>query len=300
MTDRPLAGIILAGGEGRRLRALVRGIVGDDRPKQFCPVVGPETLLDQTRRRAELLVERTRLVTVVTAAHERYFTPALRGVAPETIVVQPGGRGTAPAILYAVMRLAALGHEGPVAVFPSDHHVSDDRAFMSSVGDAAEVTRDHPRRIVMLGIFPDRPEAEYGWIEPAERLPGAATRAVYAVRRFWEKPSRAVTERLRDAGALWNSFVLIGERAAFDDLIRRAAPSLWGAFRPLAAAHASRAAADAVYAGLETVDFSGDVLQARPGALGVLPVSGIDWNDLGDPERVRSTQRQLDRRAVTA
>jgi mannose-1-phosphate guanylyltransferase len=50
MIDRPLAGIILAGGEGVRLRAYVRALVGDERPKQFCAIVGRETLLEQTRR----------------------------------------------------------------------------------------------------------------------------------------------------------------------------------------------------------------------------------------------------------
>src|SRR5213594_1551554 len=62
------AGIILGGGDGKRLRTLTRALTGDDRPKQFCAVVGRETLLEQTRRRARLLIPHERLLTVVTQA----------------------------------------------------------------------------------------------------------------------------------------------------------------------------------------------------------------------------------------
>src|SRR5436309_7899771 len=156
------AGIILGGGDGKRLRTLTRALTGDDRPKQFCAVVGRETLLEQTRRRARLLIPHERLLTVVTRKHERYFRPALVDAAPGTVVVQPEARGTAIAVLYALLRLEALGSTSAVAVLPSDHYVSDDGVFMTHVLSAFKIVQARRDLVVVLGIVADRPEPAYG------------------------------------------------------------------------------------------------------------------------------------------
>jgi nucleotidyltransferase-like protein len=133
--------IILAGGNGERLRPLTRRLVGDDRPKQYCPVVGEETLLDQTRRRAAALVTPDRTLIVVTREHEPYYAPALAELPARNVVEQPVGRGTAPAILYALLRLRTVAPGGTVAILPSDHYVDDDAAFMARV-EGADGGRD--------------------------------------------------------------------------------------------------------------------------------------------------------------
>src|SRR5437016_8599056 len=103
--------LILAGGDGRRLRPLTRQIAGDDRPKQFCPVLGGETLLEQTRRRVAALAPSERVLVVVVRAHERFYAPLLADVPSRCVVIQPENRGTAPAILYGLLRLTARSEE---------------------------------------------------------------------------------------------------------------------------------------------------------------------------------------------
>ena len=114
--------VILAGGDGVRLRSMTRGIAGDDRPKQFCPLVGEDALLTERRKRAALTVPAHRTLVVVNRAHERFYTPLLADLSAPALVAQPENRGTAPAILYALLVLAGRQAEADtVAFLPSDH-----------------------------------------------------------------------------------------------------------------------------------------------------------------------------------
>lgn len=285
-------GIILAGGEGTRLRALTRMITGDDRPKQFCPILGRETLLDRTRRRTALAVPPERTLVVVTRAHERFYAGQLVDVPSGHVVVQPANKGTAPAILYALLRLATLGPTDAVAVFPSDHHVSDDVTFMAHVDAAFQAVSARAELVVLLGITPDSPEVEYGWIEPGQPIPERHGHRLCRVRRFWEKPALELARALRARRCLWNSFVMVARVPALLALVRSARPELYDAFvgvRPYHGAVEEEQTVGSLYAHLTATSFARDVLATRPANLAVLPVTGVAWSDWGHPRRVLAT-----------
>ena len=278
--------VILAGGDGTRLQSLTRRITGDERPKQFCPLFGRHTLLEETQRRVALGLQKDRTIVVVNRAHERFYTDRSRN-ALSNLVEQPGNIGTAPAILYSAMKIASIDPQAMVAFFPSDHFVSDDARFMAHVRKAFDAARRARDLVILLGIEPERPETQYGWIEPGKPIQGH--KQLRRVRRFWEKPSyeQAVVLQLR--GCLWNSFVMVASARAVLDTIATATPALYEAF---AAAIHSFGTDDEftmmqkVYALLEDINFSDRIQTATPQRLAVLKVSGIQWNDLGEPKRV--------------
>lgn len=290
--DQPWA-ILLAGGDGKRLSALTRRITGDTTPKQFCPVIGNRTLLDQTRRRISLAIGEDRILTVLTRTHERFYRPVLSGIPSRNLVVQPHNRGTAPAILYALLRLAEEAPAARVALFPCDHFVDDDRKFMQHVGLAFEALRYRPELTVLLGITAGRPETSYGWMEPGETV---APGPVFAVRRFWEKPHEALARDLLRRHCLWNSFVMVAQVSSLLGLFMIALPGLYVAFRKVRATFGTvfeERTLERLYKDLPVSTFSDDVLMRHNANLGVLAVAGVQWSDLGDPQRVMETLNRL-------
>jgi mannose-1-phosphate guanylyltransferase len=289
--------LLLAGGEGRRLRSLTRQISGDARPKQFCPLFDGETLLDRTRHRADLLSRMDHQVVVVSREHAAYYAPLAGELAPDRLVVQPLNAGTGPGVLYPLLRIRHLAGNVPVTVYPSDHYISDEGAFVGSVASAVEVVRQRTDVVVLMGVEATVPETEYGWIETHENplpLPGEPA---FPIRRFWEKPSARLAKRLFEHGALWNSFVMVGWVDAFLALAARTAPPLLRALerlgRVIGTEHEPRVA-EQVYRSLAArpIGFSERILTPAADRLVTVRVKGVEWSDWGHPERLVATMRR--------
>ncbi|MBZ5633761.1 MAG: hypothetical protein LAO55_11620 [Acidobacteriia bacterium] len=276
-------GVILAGGDGKRLLPLTRRISGDDRPKQFCALTGGETLLDQTRGRLSGMIADRQTLFLLTQTHERFYVDQLAGVAEERLLIQPYNHGTAPAISYSLTHIDQLDPDAIVAFFPSDHHFANDEAFAAHMDLAFTQAELDPDHVILLGIQADAPEESYGWIEPGNRVAGGA---VSEVRRFWEKPSRRVAAQLMRDGCLWNSFVMVGRASAFLAMIRRTLPELLRSLESM-----DGRGLHELYARIPATNFSDEVLSKRPSDLTVLPARGLGWSDLGEPQRVLSAFR---------
>lgn len=288
--------VILAGGDGSRLLSLTRKITGDERPKQFCSFLGTGTLLDETRRRVELGFPPIKTMFSLTEKHECYYDSLLRDVPPRNLVVQPKNIGTAPAILYSLLRLEKLNPAASVGFFPSDHYFSDNKIFISYIEIAFDAVRLRPDSVILLGIKPESPDEDYGWIEP-EKSATDTTQNLWNVRRFWEKPAPALARELLSNGCLWNSFVMVGQVSAFLKMIRNSAAELYEKFdRIKSKLHTSEEerAIKTLYETLPETNFSTEVLVKSAEDLAVIPVTGSKWSDLGNPRRLLSALSEIE------
>lgn len=289
------AALILAGGDGIRLRDLTRFITGSNAPKQFCPVIGDSTLLDQTRNRVAALIPPNRTAIVVNRMHRGFYAPLLNDLPHHCLVEQAANRGTATAILYGLRRLAHLGADTTVAIFPSDHFVGDNARFMSHVEEAILAVEEVPARTVILGIAPRCAETAYGWIEPSA-AEAASRPKLFRVRKFWEKPRPELAVCFWRSGFLWNSFVVVGRVYRMLEMIRACAPRLFDSFECAFSSSGNKSEeqiADDVYRNLPSVGFSEEVLARCPSNLMVERVDDVEWNDLGEADRVLQTLRTI-------
>jgi mannose-1-phosphate guanylyltransferase len=286
-------GVILAGGDGTRLKLLTHSVSNDDRPKQFSPLLNGKTLLAQTRLRIERRVDPHRTLFVLNKAHESFYRDTLARVSPIQKVIQPSNRGTLPAILWSLLRIIRLDEDAVVAFFPSDHYYFQEEKFMAGVASGFALAELHPDKVILLGAAANRPETEYGWIEPEATLGSPVASKLSPVKRFWEKPSDPVAQTLLDRGCLWNTFVMVGRVSAFLSTIQQAVPLIYRTFESiLLTPVALELEADLmrpIYDQLPVADFSKLVLSASTERLCVTSLGDIGWSDLGDPQRLITT-----------
>lgn len=281
--------VILAGGEGMRLRPLVRRMLGADRPKQYVRLLGQQTLLRQTLDRVSLAIPEERTLVVTVRRHAGYISEEFSGGTHPRILAQPLDRGTAAGVLYPAHWIAWRNPEATVAIFPSDHFMLGETSFMAHVAEVVAWVEKHPERLVLLGAPPSSPEVEYGWIEPGEALGDVSTGPVRAVRQFWEKPSVARARACLESGHLWNTSVLVGKVATLVQTGWQALPALSDRLAHIEPFVGTPEEADAVrqaYELMPRANFSKDVLEATGDALAVSRLPRIVWSDLGSPHRV--------------
>jgi mannose-1-phosphate guanylyltransferase len=298
-TNDPSWAIVLAAGEGTRLRELTTES-GVATPKQYCSLRGGRSLLGDAIARAARSVPRKRIVVVVAEEHRRFFEPELAGLPAENVLVQPRNKGTAAGILLPALAVLERDPRARLAFLPSDHFVAKEYVIEASLRlalEALDELGDDEDGLTLLGITPDAPETGYGWI-----VPRPSARLLRPVERFVEKPSARVAEELFAAGALWNSFLFAVKGSVLLRFYRERLPALLSdlhqAFAAPKAGRAARLAA--LYERLETHDFSRDVLQGMEERLFLESVPPCGWTDLGTPARVEACLEALREDAARA
>lgn len=196
--------VLLAGGSGTRLWPLSR----KSYPKQFSPLLGDESLFQASARRLSGADYAAPMV-LTNDAFRFIVTEQLSniGIDPASILIEPEGRNTAPAVLAAALYLAQSDPDALMLVAPSDHVIPDVAAFNGAVGAATQAALAGD--LVTFGITPSRPETGYGYLE-LEAAPKAGEPRPVKLTRFVEKPDAERALHMLAAGNyLWNAGIFL-------------------------------------------------------------------------------------------
>ena len=195
--------VILSGGSGSRLWPLSR----EHYPKPLLPLVTDKTLLQDTAIRLDGVPDQGNAVYVCNEEHRFLLAEQVTqlGKTPSTIILEPEGRNTAPALTLAALYLIRVDPEALMIVMPADHVMQEPAGFMTAVQQGRNQAASGA--LVTFGIVPGRPETGYGYIK---RGSPAADDGVFAVGAFVEKPDLDTAAQYLAAGDYyWNSGIFM-------------------------------------------------------------------------------------------
>ncbi len=272
--------VILCGGSGTRLWPLSRKSF----PKQFTKIVGDKSLFQLTANR--LSGDSFSEPLIITSSEYRFIALEQLGASrltPSSMLVEPSAKNTAAATCVAALELEATSPNSLMLLAPSDHVLPDVENFVKAIDKAIPIANDG--EIVTFGIYPDRAETGYGWLELSESTNERDANKPISLLDFIEKPPKDVAERMLQCGNyLWNSGIFLFKTSTILNAFKEHAPEILET--------AKRALLDSkqdvwfkwlnsdFWAELPDISIDFAIME-KASNLSVIPLSG-KWSDLGD------------------
>jgi len=224
MDEYNLLPVILCGGQGTRLWPLSR----KSYPKQFLNLNSnvDKSLLQQTQTRLNNLKNLSEPILICNESHRFIVAEQMREikVKPNSIILEPIGKNTAPAITLAALKALEDGNNPILIVLASDHLIKDNESFIKSLNSAINLAISN--RISTFGIIPSSAETGYGYIESTENL-NLETLEGSEIKRFIEKPEKQIAERfVKDKRYSWNSGMFVFKASAIIKELENHAPEI--------------------------------------------------------------------------
>ncbi len=264
--------VIIAGGSGTRLWPLST----PDYPKHLLKINGSDTSLMQAAySRAQKLTKQ--IYVVSDKSHIKHVREQLPDLTKDAFIVEPARRGTANCIVAALAYISKHHDEQePIAFIHADHYIRDVAGFKYSFLLAEQVAA-REKRIVLVGVEPDRPATGFGYIEKGEPL-DVQEALVFSVRSFKEKPDYQTAKiYLKSGNYLWNGGYFLGSLSTFLTSMKQHAPELSDRYQKLLTVDPDDY--QETYLSFESIAIDYALIEKVPDLL-VVPAA-FDWMDLG-------------------
>ena len=271
MTSPALFAVIMAGGSGTRFWPASRIA----RPKQFLPISGGLTMIEETYRRLEGLVPPERVLVVTAESQAALVAECLPDLPAKNILAEPCARNTAPCVAWAAHEIARRDPNAIQVVLPADHVIQPTDAFRKTLEAAAASAASGG--LFTFGVEPDHPATGYGYIKTGDELGQSRGETVFAVDRFVEKPNLAkAKEFLSEGGFYWNAGIFVWSTKSIIEAIAKYAPVLDAGIRRIVKGDADLAAEYALLPA-DPVDVA---IMEQSDDVRLLPIT-YTWNDVG-------------------
>ena len=281
--------LIMAGGSGTRFWPRSKTV----KPKQYLNIFGDKSLLQDTIERFATFTIQENIYIVSSATQAKVLEEQTPMLPKENLIYEPIGRNTLPCIGLAAMYAERENPDGVMVVSPSDHLITNNTLFESTVLAAAKIANERDG-IVTLGITPTYPATGYGYVQTAEDITGNEKIQQFKVERFVEKPDEATaTNYLKQGGFYWNSGLFVFKVSVFLKAVEEFAPELYADLRKIQADFGNPSypeTLDTIYRAVESISVDYGIMEH---AKNIFLVEGnFDWNDLGSWESVYQTDKK--------
>jgi mannose-1-phosphate guanylyltransferase len=277
--------------------------LGRPKPKQYCTFVGTRSMFQHTLDRSDRITAPEQKVIVVGRPHCRVATGQIGDRHPGKMILQPKNRGTAAGIFLAITYIKARVPDATVLILPSDHFIFPEEKFIATMQKAISIAQRMRDRLVLLGIKPDGPESDYGYIFPGVNLSRVDGRRICAVDDFLEKPDLNKSMAALASGALWNTFILASRVETLWGLGCQYFPSMILLFEQYAKSIGTKeeeSILGKIYRAMPTLDFSSGLLQQSRHQTAVMELDEFLWCDWGRPKRIVETLRRIGKKPAFA
>ncbi len=269
--------VIMAGGSGTRFWPLSRRL----RPKQFLDIVGKDPMIVETYKRISEIIDDDHMCIILGRDHLSEAKRLFEGKRVR-IIAEPFGRNTAPCIALGALYAKYRGIDDAIAFLPSDHYISDKKAFLDSLTLAGKIASSGG--IVTLGIVPSRPETGYGYIRREDEPMILNGKEVYRVRQFVEKPDLETAKKYLETGKYyWNAGIFVAKADTILNETRKYLPDLYNAIMGLEDLFDKEGFEDALrkaYEKAPNISFDYGIMEKTDTDVYVVPTD-CGWSDVG-------------------
>ena len=217
--------VVLCGGQGTRLWPLSRRSF----PKQFLSInsTNNKSLLQNTQKRLEGIEGLIEPILICNSEHRFIVAEQMReiNVVPKSIILEPFGRNTAPAILIAALKSLEIEDNPNLLILSADHQIYNDKVFRNLVERAREYSSNN--KLVTFGVIPSSPETGYGYIK-SEKPFNKKTLEGIKISEFIEKPNlNKAKELIKDSSFTWNSGIFMFKAKTIIHEIKQLCPDIF-------------------------------------------------------------------------
>lgn len=219
--------IIMAGGCGTRLWPISRNSC----PKQFIKASDTgKTFIRMTYERFSGIIPQENIIVSTTARYRELVKQNIPELKDENILIEPYGRNTAPCIVYATYSLLKRNPDAAMIVSPSDHLIDDEDKFKETAINALEYACKN-NVLMTIGIFPTRPDSNYGYIQATGGRNACHSQDPVKVKTFTEKPDKELAKVFIDSGEFfWNSGIFAWRAETIREELEKHLPEITNLF----------------------------------------------------------------------